>query len=289
MTFVSIDREKCTECGECVDACLFCFSVKDGEIIAEAGENNCILCGHCVAVCPTRAITHNKLDMDAFIELDKSVSIKTEQFVEFIRQRRAHRRYKATKILPGHFETLLEVCRYSPTGDNLLGVQILILQSRKRIEKLSGMVIDYLGQFTEKVAPKRDKIAAKEEELTVEERFFLKSYEMASALVKGNKNGLEPVFWGAPAVMIFHAHSKLGLPKDDCVIAAQTVVLTARTMGLESCYIGALEIAAQYYPPIMEELRLPPKHKVFSVLAIGYPEQRYLRTVERRPIKVRWE
>jgi len=74
-----------------------------------------------------------------------------------------------------------------------------------------------------------------------------------------------------------------------CIIAAHTVTLTARTMGLESCYIGVLEISAQYYPPIMDELNLPPKHKIFSVLALGYPEQKYLRTVDRQPMKVRWE
>jgi len=289
MNFVSIDPDTCNECGECVNVCLWCFSEKDGAIEIDANENNCIRCGHCVAICPTNAITHHKLDMEAFQELGETASIDTSNFVQFIRERRSHRRFKEKKILPEHLETLVDVCRYAPTGDNLQNVEILILQNRKKIQKLSSLVIDHLDKFCKIVGKKMGKIASKGTELTEEDKFTLKTYEMAQRFVKSSKEGLEPVFWGAPAVMIFHSHPAMGSPKDDCVIAAHTVTLTARTMGLESCYIGVLEISSQYYPPIMEELNLPPKNKIFSVLALGYPEQKYLRAVDRRPMKVRWE
>jgi nitroreductase len=61
------------------------------------------------------------------------------------------------------------------------------------------------------------------------------------------------------------------------------------TMGLETCYIGLFEKAANLYPPIQQELALPENHNVLSVLIMGYPKLRFLRTVERNPIKVRWE
>jgi nitroreductase len=59
-------------------------------------------------------------------------------------------------------------------------------------------------------------------------------------------------------------------------------------MGLESCYIGIFEMAASYRP-IVEALNLPPGHKIFSVLIMGYPKLTYYRTVDRNPMKVRWE
>ena len=273
MSFVKIDRDKCTLCGECVDTCLFCFSERDGEISVDANENNCMDCGHCISVCPVDALTHERLNMETFSELSRPTVIDTETFIQFIKERRSHRKYQEKKILPEHFENLFEVCRYSATGDNLQGVQILVLQKREKIEKVSGMVLDYIEGITKRVGEKISELPQERSSLTEEQKFMLHQHQLSSGLIRGRKAGLETVFWGAPAVMIFHAHSKLGTPKDDCVIAAQTVVLTARTMGIESCYCGALQIAAQYHQPVMDELKLPSKHGVYSVLSLGYPEQ----------------
>jgi nitroreductase len=104
------------------------------------------------------------------------------------------------------------------------------------------------------------------------------------------KLGMDVVFRKAPCVMVFHASpQKATTPKDDCVIAAQTVSMLARTMKLETCYIGLFTAAANAHPPIVEELRLPARHKVYSVLILGYPKLRYLRAVDRKPIEVTWE
>jgi hypothetical protein len=65
--------------------------------------------------------------------------------------------------------------------------------------------------------------------------------------------------------------------------------LLARTMGLEYTYIGILQGAADNYPPVMEELNLPEGNKVYSVIIIGYPKLKFLRTVDRKPAAVRWE
>lgn len=92
----------------------------------------------------------------------------------------------------------------------------------------------------------------------------------------------------APAVMVFHSTPHTSTPKDDCVIAAHTVVLYAMTLGLETCYIGLLEISAAASPAIMEELCLPDGNKVYAVLIIGHPKYRFLRTVDRKPIKASW-
>ena len=72
------------------------------------------------------------------------------------------------------------------------------------------------------------------------------------------------------------------------LIASTTMNLTARTMGLEATYIGLFEFASKSYEPLIEELGLPPGHEVFSVLIMGYPILRFLRTVDRKPIKIKW-
>jgi hypothetical protein len=43
------------------------------------------------------------------------------------------------------------------------------------------------------------------------------------------------------------------------------------------------------YEPLSKELGLPPRHQVYSVLIMGYPKLKFLRTVDRKPMKTRWE
>lgn len=51
-----VDPEKCTGCGECVEACpLDSLEVKDD--LAVVDEDTCGDCGSCVDVCPSEAIS----------------------------------------------------------------------------------------------------------------------------------------------------------------------------------------------------------------------------------------
>ena len=54
MSWVHIDKEKCTECGICAIRCPRCFTVADEKVSVQADENCCIVCGHCVSLCPRR-------------------------------------------------------------------------------------------------------------------------------------------------------------------------------------------------------------------------------------------
>jgi len=50
-----IDTEKCTACGDCVEACPV-EAITMGEK-ASINEEECVECGSCVAACPSEAIS----------------------------------------------------------------------------------------------------------------------------------------------------------------------------------------------------------------------------------------
>ena len=52
---VTIDKEKCTACGSCVDGCPVEAITVDEK--AKVNEEECIDCGTCVDECPEGAIT----------------------------------------------------------------------------------------------------------------------------------------------------------------------------------------------------------------------------------------
>ena len=287
MSWVSINEDGCTVCGTCVERCA-CFSEKDGEIIASADENSCIGCGHCVSLCPTGAITHSQMNMDNFIAMDEDIKIKTDDFIEFIRRRRSHRKFADKPVPREVLEKLVDVCRYAPTGSNVQNVEILILQDPEKIRKLSDLTTESFEKAQEMLEQRAKALKAAGKELPGSMQYSLDVLRLRSQRMASREPGRDMVFHKAPVVWIFHSPEATSAPKDNGVIASTTVALTAMTMGLESTYIGIFEAAATYRP-IVEELNLPPGHKIFSVLIMGYPSWTYHRTVDRKPIKVRFE
>jgi len=288
MSWTSIDQELCNQCGICVTRCIRNYRETDGEISSNVGEETCNLCGHCVALCPTGAITHRKMDMDNFIELKSGIKFDTKDFIHFIRGRRSHRRFLNKEVPRKELETLVDLCRYAPTGSNKQKLEIMVLQDKAKINRLSNYTVDFFKN-------KRDWLTKEVEDYKESGKeppqVFTSALTMTDTLdliVMARQMGFEVIFHQAPVVMIFHSPVETSSPKDDCVIASTTVTLAARTMDLETCYIGLFEFAANTYEPIIEELDLPKGHKVFSVLILGYPELEFYRTVDRMPMMVRW-
>lgn len=55
-----IDKEKCIHCGLCINDCITFALEFDGNknpVFAEGGEDRCIKCQHCLAICPTGALS----------------------------------------------------------------------------------------------------------------------------------------------------------------------------------------------------------------------------------------
>ena len=56
LTRWTINRDLCTGCGECVDACLRSLLVIEKRKVVMTNEKLCSQCGDCMMACTTRAI-----------------------------------------------------------------------------------------------------------------------------------------------------------------------------------------------------------------------------------------
>lgn len=284
-SWVSIDKNKCNDCGICYLRCPRCFFTRDGEVMVRADENCCNLCGHCVALCPTGAIAHEMVDMNNFITVGKGVNFDTDAFIQFIRQRRSHRHFKDREIPKKVIQKLIDTCRYAPTGSNVQDVEIMVVKDPGWRQGLSDLTVDFFAELAEKAQQARETLEAEGREAP---SVLQRALQYGDRLSLARRAGIDPIFWSAPAVFFFHSPTDTSAPKDNCVIASTIMNLTARTMGLEATFIGLFEFASRSYQPLIEELNLPPGHEVYSVLIMGYPLLRFLKTVDRRPIKTKW-
>lgn len=287
--WISIDKDSCNNCGICVLRCPLCFAEQDDEITVHADENCCNLCGHCVALCPTEAIVHHKMDMDNFIQIDEGATFDADTFMQFIRERRSHRHFKDVRIPKEDLEKLIDICRYAPTGGNVQDVQIIVVQDPERRQKLSDLTVDFFDDIGGRVERKLEKLKTEGKEEPENLQDLQRTLRYRNRLVLARKVRYDPIFHKAPAVTIFHSPVQANSAKANCMIASTTMGLMARTVGLETTYIGLFEAASKAHQPLIEELGLPAGHEVFSVLIVGYPKLTFLKTVDRKPIKTRWE
>lgn len=286
---VSIDYEKCTGCSICVQTFPRCFSMAGDKVTLLVDEASCMLCGRCVAVCPSEAVTHHVMDMGNFLDVSDRPLIDTDDFIEFIRERRSHRAFLDKKIPKEHLKKLIDTVRYAPTGHNDQTVEIVIVENPERRKKLSNLAVDFMAGSLKENEKKLDKMKSSGKGTPAQMAELEDWVGFLRMLVETRDAGFDPVFYEASAVAIFHSPMTSVTPKDNCVIASTTMGLLARTLGLETTYIALFEAAAKGSKPLRDELRLPEGHEVLSVIILGYPRVRYLRTVDRKPIRTRWE
>jgi len=53
---LTIDKEKCTDCGLCAEKCPIGNIVSNNNQIEIADKDNCLLCGRCISICPVGAV-----------------------------------------------------------------------------------------------------------------------------------------------------------------------------------------------------------------------------------------
>ncbi len=93
------------------------------------------------------------------------------------------------------------------------------------------------------------------------------------------------VFYGAPALVLICAKRGFGpVVTVDCALAAQNLMLTARSFGLGTCWIG---FAGLYLtsPEGRQKLGISDDYDVQAPIIIGYPEGEFGR-MDRNPTEV---
>jgi NAD-dependent dihydropyrimidine dehydrogenase PreA subunit len=61
---VTVDREKCKGCEDCIEVCtVSVFEMKEGKSVP-GNVQECLGCGSCVEVCKEKAITVEELKLD---------------------------------------------------------------------------------------------------------------------------------------------------------------------------------------------------------------------------------
>lgn len=261
MTFIHINPGKCNKDGLCVQSCPVALidQEKGGIPFVNAPEiERCILCGHCVAVCPKGALSHSLLSREGFLPVPENQA-GPESLEALLISRRSIRGFQKRPIPHQQLERLLEISRRAPTASNSQKIGWNMIESPDRLEQIRKLALAWLA--TDPTRAHHLNAAAK---------------------------GRDVILRGATALAVTSCPEDYIWTETDCTIALTYMELLAASMQLGACWGGLVSLASRQLPELKNVLGVPEQHSIGGVLMLGLPRQKHYLVPPRKKANVMW-
>jgi nitroreductase/NAD-dependent dihydropyrimidine dehydrogenase PreA subunit len=256
---ITVNRELCIQDGACMAVCPHETLGWDKEGYPEENpESGCILCGHCVAVCTTGALTHAGLPQEPFLPMPQD--LPTPAAIDnLLIGRRSVREFEPEPVARETLERLLDVARRAPTASNSQKLHWIVVQGKENVRALSEEAVAWM-----------------------------RSAECASERMKAWDRGSDFVMRGAPTAVVACTPDDHIWGRHDCSIALTFLELAAEARGLGVCWAGFLVNIAREHAPLRLMLAVPKNYRIHGALMLGRPKVRYHSVPPRNPLSVQW-
>jgi len=274
MTFLTIDETRCKQDGICAAECPRQIITQKDETsfpqVAKTDEAYCMVCGHCVAVCPHGALSVAGVDIEDCPEIESDLSLSWGQTLQFLRSRRSIRLFKDKAMERKTLEQLIEAARYAPTAGNAQNLQWTVIEGRDKLERLSQETINWM----ERVIEAQPNSPAADYYRPVVDRWA---------------TGYDGILRTAQTLIVPSAPKANANGLVDLSIALAYLELAALPLGVGTCWAGLLRGAMLATPELVESMGLPEGHTWFYPIMIGYPRFKYHRLPERKVPVIHWK
>lgn len=262
----TVNEKLCTHCGLCASDCPMRIITQAGKAspsIRPDQEAACLQCQHCLAICPTAAISILGRKPEDSLPLAPDSFPRLDQMTKFIRGRRSIRQYKDENVDPALINQLLATLANVPTGVNHRTLTFTVINDKAVMHRLREKVLEALA-----AAGKVGRIP---------ERF--KYLQEAPSAYYEHKEDI--IFRGAPHALVVSATSDAPCPGEDVASALAYFELLAQSARLGTVWWGMLKMSLEVLPDMKPLFGLPPRHRYYYGMLFGIPAIHYSRTVQR--------
>ena len=262
---IKIDTSLCVGCGKCVDDCISsCLVLREGKAMY---RKRCIKCGHCVAICPKKAVSIPAYDMSDVEEYSpEQFDIDPKKLLRTIKFRRSIRDFAQREVEADKIKDVINAGRCSPSASNRQDYHFYVIQENLR--EFKKIIWDLLEkQLAGKVNMPRDML-----------RPVSRFYDMRQ------KDPTDDyLFRNAPVILFIECNTEL-----DAGVAAQNMELTAVAHGLGVMYDQYLSYVTKINRDALQFLGTHGE-KFLVAMLLGYPNLRFYRTAPRKNTNITWK
>ncbi|NVN92388.1 MAG: nitroreductase family protein [Desulfuromonadales bacterium] len=266
----SIDKQKCTKCGFCANDCLAGIINMNTAYpaIAAKQEVSCFKCQHCLAICPTGAISILGKNPENSQPLKENLP-DPDRIETLIKGRRSVRQYRDENLAPELIQRLLDVAWHAPTGRNARRVMFSVINDKEAMARFREEAMQGLMRVV------------RENRLPAGMKF------VAELVSLWEEHRVDTVFRGAPHLIVASAPKVGATPEADCLIALSYFELFAQSLGVGTVWGGIAKLTFNdLVPELRKTLGIPDKHLIGYAMAFGKPAVIYHRTVEQEKASI---
>jgi nitroreductase/NAD-dependent dihydropyrimidine dehydrogenase PreA subunit len=259
MSHMVVDLNLCQKDGACVAVCPSgAIQLNRDGFPTEFSEGECILCGHCMAVCATEALSHPGMPREGFEPLPNSMPTSA-QMDGLLVSRRSIRAFKKRPVNRETILTCLDIARHAPSAKNAQVLNWIVIDGANKVRELAREMI--LG---------------------------LEPVSMRLSELEQWQNAKDGMLRGAPMVVVACAPTNYTWGKEDAAIALAYFEMAARTRGLSACWAGYLTHIAGNHAPLQQLLNVPDGYTVRGAMMVGESKYSYRRVPPRKPLSLQW-
>jgi len=291
----TIDRELCIGCGECVRVCpQGTISMQDKKACITGDES--LTCDHCRAACVSGAVTVDGIDeslsgFDSFQAERKWLphgKYDIAGLVNLMQSRRSCRNYLDKPVEKTLLDDLVKIGITAPSGSNCQMWSFNVLPDRATVEKFAQTIKRFYQNLNKTAEKSWLRFLLKLIRKPELDWYYKNHYQrVKEGLTEWNEKGKDLLFHGAPAVILVASKISASCPAEDALLATQNILLGAHSLGLGTCLVGFVVSAMNRDRKIGDFIKLPEDESVYAVIAIGYPDERYVYVAGRKPALIR--
>jgi nitroreductase/NAD-dependent dihydropyrimidine dehydrogenase PreA subunit len=259
-----VDKSLCIQCGECVKDCVFGLITMDQgfPVLPADKEQTCIECQHCMVVCKPGAVSILGLNPEDSLPLEGNFPSQG-QMATLIKGRRSIRRYSPEPLSSETIDELLKITAHAPTGVNARGVEFIVVEDQTTMAAIRQETLEALQDLAGRDAIPESLVCFKH-------------------LLPLMEKGHDPIFRGAPHLLIASAAEGVPCREADVFIALSYFELLATSAGIGTTWCGLGKWAmVDLAPQLLKSVGVPDNHDVVYLMLFGEPDVQYYRTVQR--------
>jgi len=293
---IQIDPKLCDGCGLCVKVCPS-ETISIINKTAQITGDESLTCGHCIAICPMDAISlknseFGKINFNTFTYENKWIkhgNFETSELVRLMLSRRSCRNFKDNNIDKDILEDLIKIGITAPSGSNCQDWTFIIIPTKKDVANFGEKIGEFfkrLNKLSKNIILRKGMTLFGNKKL---EFYYENYYESVKETIElYEKEGIDKLFHGATAVIIVGGLKESSCPSEDALLATQNILLGAHSMGLGSCVIGFASNAIANDAKLKKDLGIDKKEAIYSVIALGYPNEKFRKLTVRKKIIPRY-